>query len=64
MFKDYPDIMTAAQVAEALHIGMNSVYRLLQTKELGCKRIGRKYIIPKACLIAYVQSARYTVNFL
>lgn len=64
MFKDYPDIMTTAQVAEALHISMNSVYRLLQTQELGCKRIGRKYIIPKACLIAYVQSARYTVNFL
>jgi len=56
--------MTPAEVAQALHIGMNSVYRLLQTHELGSKKIGRKYIVPKACVIAYVQSARYTVTHL
>jgi len=64
VFKEYPDIMTPAEVAQALHIGMNSVYRLLQTHELGSKKIGRKYIVPKACVIAYVQSARYTVTHL
>lgn len=55
--------MTTAQVAEALHISLNSVYRLLQTNELGYKRIGKKYIIPKTCLIAYAQSARNIVTF-
>lgn len=64
MFRDYPDILTPAQAAEALHIGRNSVYALLRSHQLGHRRIGRKYIIPKACLIDYVKSARYTVSHL
>lgn len=64
MFRDYSDILTPTQVAEALHIGKNSVYNLLRSRQLGHRKIGRKYIIPKACLIDYVKSARYTVTHL
>ena len=56
MFKDYPDVMTPAE-----GIGKASVYRLIHEKRLGCKYIGRKMLIPKACLVDFVQSARYTV---
>ena len=61
MFKECPDVLTPKQVAKALGISKNSVYRLISSRALGCKRIGRKIIIPKPCLIDYVLSARYTV---
>ena len=61
MFNEYPDSLTPTQVAQALHIGKNSVYKLVSQQQIGCKRIGRKIIIPKRCLIDYVNSARYTV---
>ena len=64
MFKEYPDILTVTQMAQALHIGRNSAYQLIRDKEILCKRIGRKIIIPKCCLIDYVLSARYTKSML
>lgn len=62
MFREYPDVMTPAEAAYALGIGKASVYRLIREKRLGCKRIGRKIIIPKPCLVDFIQSARYTVT--
>ena len=62
MFKEYPDILTVSQAAQALGIGRNTVYQLVHTHQVGCKRIGTKIIIPKACLIDFVMSARYTVS--
>ena len=64
MFKEYPDILTVKQVAQALHISENSAYRLVNSKAIGCKRIGRKIIVPKLCLVDYALSARYTVSTL
>ena len=62
MFKEYSDILTVSQAAQALGIGRNTVYQLVHTHQVGCKRIGTKIIIPKACLIDFVMSARYTVS--
>lgn len=62
MFKEYPDVMTPQQVAEALGVNVKSVYALIRDQLLGCKRIGRKYLIPKMCLQQYVRSAQYTVK--
>jgi len=61
MFKDYPDMLTVEQLAEALRIGKNKAYELVNNNTIGCKRIGRHIRIPKICLIEYVTSARYTV---
>ncbi len=61
MFKEYPDILTVPQVAQALGIGTNTAYRLVKEQAIGCKHIGRKIIVPKKCLVDYVLSARYTV---
>ena len=47
MFNNYPDVMTPQLVAEALGVNVKSVYALIRDQVLGCKRIGRKYIIPK-----------------
>ena len=54
--------MSPAEAASALGISKGSVYKLLRSHQLGCRRIGRKIIIPKVCLVDFVQSARYTVS--
>lgn len=61
MFKEYPDIMTVGQLAKALNIGKNSAYALVNNKTIGSLRIGKKILVPKSCVIDYVQSARYTI---
>lgn len=61
MLRDYPDVLNSEQVAEDLGISRKSVYRLLRERTIGSKRIGSKYIIPKRCLVDYLDSARYAV---
>ena len=62
MFNDYPDVLNVAQLSKALNIGKNSAYALCNNHVIGCKRIGRKILVPKICLIDYVQSSRYSVS--
>ena len=57
LFDDYPDIMTVQQISDALHIGRNSAYNLINSKAIGHLRIGSSIRVPKACLIDYVASA-------
>lgn len=54
--------MTPEQVAAVLCISRKSVYRLLRERTIGSKRIGKKYIIPKRCVVDYLVSASYTVK--
>ncbi len=61
MFDKYPDVMNVDQLAEDLHIGRNSAYTLINSCEIGSKRIGRKIIVPKVCVIDYVQSTRSNI---
>jgi len=62
MFREYPEIMTVKHLAKALGIGKNTAYTLVHSGVIGSKRIGRKIIIPKSCVIDYVQSARYNAD--
>lgn len=62
MLNKYPDVLTVAQVAEILGIGKNSAYKLVNKNVIGHKKIGRKTLIPKVCLIDYLESARYSVE--
>lgn len=64
MLKDYPDVLTVSQVAEILGVCDKSVYRLIHTKVLGFRRIGRVIKVPKVCVSDYLNSARYTVSHL
>ena len=54
MFEQYNDIMTIADVAEALYIGKNRVYELLEKDAIKGFRIGKIWKIPKAALQEYV----------
>ena len=62
MLKNYPDVLTVEQMAEALSIGMNSAYKLVNENIIGHKKVGRKTLIPKVCVIDYLESARYSVK--
>jgi excisionase family DNA binding protein len=61
MFNKYPDVLTVKQVAEALGIGENKAYELVNDRVIGNKRVGRRILVPKCCLIDYTQSALYNV---
>lgn len=56
MLEQYQDIMTIYDVAEALYIGKNRVYELLEKKELKGFRIGRVWKIPREALQEYILS--------
>lgn len=62
MLNKYPDVLTVQQLAEVLGIGNNKAYELIKQRTIGCKRIGRRIIIPKTCLIDFLHSARYNVS--
>lgn len=61
MFKSYPDVLTVKQLAQALGIGRNQAYELINNHVIGSKRIGRKILVPKCCLIDYIASSSYNV---
>ncbi len=58
MFEEYPDIMTALQVAEALRIGRSSAYNLINSKSLAHIRIGALIRVPKKCLIDHYEKPK------
>lgn len=62
MFKDYPDVLTIAQVAKALGIGRNKAYTLVNTNELPYILIGKRKRVPKTYLLDYVNRKRYSIK--
>ena len=56
MLEQYQDILSVYDAAEALCIGKNRVYELLEKKELKGFRIGRVWKIPKEALKEYILS--------
>lgn len=62
MFKDYPDILTVPQVAQALGIGLKAAYALVNDNKLGAIRLGRKIKVPKFSLEEFVKTARYNIK--
>ena len=62
MLNDYRDILTPEELARALGISRKYAYRLLHDGMIGSKRVGKKYLVPKICVLDYIISARYTVK--
>ena len=62
MFNEYRDVLTVQETAEALGLCEASVYRLIHRKEIGYRRVGRKFLIPKCCLVNYIKAAQYIVS--
>lgn len=62
MLNEYRDVLTPDELAKALGISQKSAYQLLHDGTIGFKRIGKKYLVPKVCVLDYLNSARYTVK--
>ncbi len=59
MLEAYEDILTAEEACEALKIGRNAIYSLLNSGKLKGYRSGRVWRVPKLALEAYIlESAR------
>lgn len=56
MFEGYDDLMSIPDVMEALHIGKNRVYEMLNNGEIKAFRMGKPWKIPKESVIQYVLS--------
>lgn len=61
MLETYEDILTVDEACEALKIGYNTMYNLLNSGNLKAFRNGRTWRIPKQAVIEYVlKSAKLT----
>ena len=54
MFESYPDILSAEDVSEMLGICKGKVYSLLKDGYISSLKVGRKYLIPKKSVIAFI----------
>ena len=54
MFEEYSDILTVEEACEALRVGYNAMYELLNSGKLKGYRNGRTWRIPKQSLKEYV----------
>ena len=63
MFESYDDVLTVEEACEALKIGFNAIYGLLNTGKLRGYRNGRVWRIPKAALVEYIQNSSKLPEF-
>lgn len=54
MLDQYSDILTVKETEEILKISKKSVYRLIKSKELLSKKVGKVYRIPKKSVCNYI----------
>lgn len=54
MFDEYPEILTVEDACEALRVGYNAMYELLNSGKLKAYRNGRVWRIPKDSIIKYI----------
>ena len=54
MFEQYPDILTVEEACDALRMGYNAVYDLLNEGKLRAYKNGRVWRIPKKSLEKYI----------
>ena len=54
MFKEYPDVVSIAQLSQMLGISEKTAYRLLKENQIEHFKIGRSYRIPKLNVLSYM----------
>ena len=55
MFEQYPDILTVEEVCEALRMGYNAVYEILNSGKLKAFKNGRVWRIPRESLKEFIK---------
>ena len=57
MFEQYPDILSVEEACEALRVGYNAMYELLNSGKVKAYKNGRIWRIPKEALKKYILSS-------
>lgn len=60
--KNYPDALTAKEVAEILRISVKTTYKLINEKAIPSIKVGREKRIAKTHLIEYLQNKDKTTS--
>lgn len=55
LFAKYPEIVSIQDVMKMLNMGRCRVYRTLKSGQIKTVKVGNKYIIPKASVIAFIK---------
>lgn len=58
MFENFKDVLTINEACTALSMGKNTLYKLIKLGRLKCIQVGKKYLIPKVCLIDFINKCR------
>ena len=58
MFVGEPEVLTVPDVIRLLRLGKNSVYQLIKEGKIGSIKRGKKIIVPKVCLVAYLTDTK------
>jgi putative molybdopterin biosynthesis protein len=56
--EEMPDVLTMDEVAEVMRIGRNSAYEAVRSGQLPSRTIGRRKVVPREALRAYLAGAR------
>ena len=56
MFDDIPLTSTPEEAGHLLHIGRNSIYRLIDDGQIQVIRLGRKILIPRNALVRFLSA--------
>ena len=57
MLNTYKDVLSVQDLYDILPIGKNNIYKLLNQNAIKNIRVGNKIIIPKQCVIEFLQTA-------
>lgn len=55
MFQAYPDALSVKDLQDMLGISKNSAYKLVNERKIEHTKVGKRFIIPKASVIAFLQ---------
>ena len=53
---DLPDIMTPKDAAQILPFSLNTIRELCASGELPARKMGRRWLIPRALLVSYLHN--------
>lgn len=54
MFEQYPDILSVEEACEALRVGYNAMYELLNSGKVKAYKNGRVWRIPRLSIQTYI----------
>lgn len=56
LFKEYPDVLDVKLVSKLLGISTKTVYKLINSGDLPCLKVGREFRILKVAVMKYMDA--------